>query len=87
MQVLVFSQSLLVLDLIEDMLGQSKKRGTGLVDGKGRTRKWQYAVDYFRLDGSVRLGVTVTITVHVTVTITETITVTVSATAHRALSA
>jgi hypothetical protein len=52
--VLVFSQSLLVLDLIEDMLGQSKKRGTGLVDGKGRTRKWQYAVDYFRLDGSVR---------------------------------
>lgn len=51
-KVLVFSQSLLVLDLIEDMLSQSKKRGTGIVDARGRVRKWQCGLDYFRLDGS-----------------------------------
>jgi transcriptional regulator ATRX len=41
-----------LLDLIEDMLKESKKQGEGLVDAKGRTRKWQYGLDYFRLDGS-----------------------------------
>jgi len=51
-KVLLFSQSLLVLDLIEDMLTGSKKNGHGVVNAKGRSRKWQSGVDYFRLDGS-----------------------------------
>jgi len=51
-KVLLFSQSLLVLDLIEDMLRKSKKRGDALIDSKGRSRSWQQGTDYFRLDGS-----------------------------------
>ncbi|MGB1604793.1 MAG: SNF2-related protein, partial [Promethearchaeia archaeon] len=51
-KVLCFSQSLLVLDLIEIMLSGSKKSEAALVDGNGRKRKWHNGIDYFRLDGS-----------------------------------
>jgi transcriptional regulator ATRX len=50
-KVLVFSQSLLLLDLIEDMLELAKQKGNGVINSKGVARHWQLGVDYFRLDG------------------------------------
>ncbi|EKX50636.1 hypothetical protein GUITHDRAFT_161847 [Guillardia theta CCMP2712] len=52
-KVLVFSQSLGVLDLIEEMLKMAGERGEGLKNSKGVYRPWRKGRDYYRLDGSV----------------------------------
>jgi transcriptional regulator ATRX len=51
-KVLVFSQSLLLLDLIEQMLALAKQKGNGVINSEGVDCRWQIGVDYFRLDGS-----------------------------------
>lgn len=51
-KLLVFSQSLLSLDLIEEFLAQCTTLvSTGLPSPAGRG-KWEKNVDYFRMDGA-----------------------------------
>ena len=54
---LVFSQSLLSLDLIEEMLALSTGKAVALeeegsADENSNSQKWYKNVDYFRIDGS-----------------------------------